>query len=245
MDILLIDDEQEVHDLLSFILRGYRGARVVGHAKNVDEAVQLTIDMKPDLVLLDVQMPGKNGFSYIEEIQEREDIPGIIFVTAHEDFAIRAIRNAAVDYLLKPVKKEELFDALQRFESRLTKHSRKDLVLLAELVSEGKPERLRLNTRTGYVFINPAEIVYIEADGNYSKLHLVNDKLEITTMSLGMLEKKIDPGVFFRVSRSYIINMKCITRVDRKHNTCELENNGSVYTIKIPAQKIKLLEDFF
>ncbi|MFC2090323.1 LytR/AlgR family response regulator transcription factor [Bacteroidota bacterium] len=245
VDILIIDDEQEVHDLLTIMLRSYKGAIVVGHATRVDEAVRLTLDKNPDLVFLDIHMPEKDGFTYIKELQKKEVFPGIIFITAHENYAIQAIRNSAFDYLLKPVNKEELFDAIHRYERNISRNSRNDLHQLAELINSGKPDRLRLNTRTGYVFVNPKEIIYIEADGNYSIIHLVNNRTEITTMSLGMLEAKLESTTFLRISRSYILNMTCISRVDRRENTCELDYLGCVHTVKIPSQKIKLLEDYF
>jgi two-component system LytT family response regulator len=243
--LLIIDDEPEVRDLLSILLRSFQDVQVVGQASNVDEAVSMTIENNPDLVLLDIQMPGKDGFMYIEELHSQNLYPGIIFVTAYENYAVRAIKNAAFDYLLKPVKKEELFDAIKRFMESMNRSKKTDLAELVELLNKTKPGRLKLNTRTGYFFIDPDDIIYIEADGNYSQIRQVNGKTEITTISLGSLEKLLETGPFLRVSRSFIINMKYISRVDRRTNMCELEYNGSLHKLKIPSQKVKLLEGYF
>ncbi len=245
IDILIIDDEREAHELLTVLLRDYNGAAIVGHATHVDEGVKLTLEHQPDLVLLDIQMPGKDGFAFIRELRERELFPGVIFVTAHENYAIEAIKNAAFDYLLKPIKKEELYATLKRYESDRARNNRKNLLQLAEMIHSGKPEKIRLNTRTGFIFVSQSEILFIEADGNYSKIYMVNDRMEVSTISLGMMENRLDSASFLRISRSFILNMNFLSRVDRKESTCILESNGTLHKIKIPSQKIKLLEAYF
>ncbi len=242
---LIIDDEPEVRDLLNILLRKYPDLEVSGVASNVDDAIELALRIKPDLVLLDIQMPGKDGFTFLDELRKYSLFPGIIFVTAYENYAVRAIRNAAFDYLLKPISKAELFGAIDRFREFLNRNQKSDLNHLVDLLNKTRPGRIRLNTRTGYFFVDPDEIMYIEADGNYSHIKLVNGKTETSTLSLGNLEKMIEAGSFLRISRSYIINMKFISRVDRRSNICELEKNGHTHTIKIPMQKIKLLEGYF
>jgi two-component system LytT family response regulator len=245
MQVLIIDDEPEVQDLLSILLRDYPGLKIVGIAPDVDTAIRITLDTKPDLVLLDIQMPGKDGFTYIEELRSLHLYPGIIFVTAYENYAIQAIRNAAFDYLLKPISKEELFQSIARFSEQMNRDKKSDISSLVELLNRSRPGRIRLNTRTGYFFVDPIDIMFIEADGNYSHIRLTSGKTEITTLSLGNIEKLLEEQSFLRISRSYIINMKYVSRVDRRDNSCELEHNGVVHRIKFPSKKIKLLEGYF
>lgn len=243
--LLIVDDEPEVRDLLSILLRNHPGLQVIGSAPGVDEAVKICIADNPDLVLLDIQMPEKDGFSFIQELRMLNLSPGIIFVTAYENYAIRAIRNAAFDYLLKPVNREDLFAAIDRFLDLHRQRRQTDLSELIELLQQSKPGRIKLNTRTGYFFIDPDDIFYIEADGNYSHLRQVTGKDEISTVSIGNLEKLLENGTFLRISRSFIINMKYISRVDRRTNICELEYNGITHQLKIPPQKVKLLEGYY
>lgn len=243
--VLIIDDEPEVQDLLSILLRDYPGLEVVGQASGVDEGLQLTMDQHPDLVLLDIQMPGKDGFTYLEELRSLHLYPGIIFVTAYENYAIQAIRSAAFDYLLKPIRKEELFQSISRFSEFLERDRKDDISRLITLLQKPKPGRIKLNTRTGYFFVDPGDIMFLEADGNYSHIRLTSGKSEITTMSLGNIEKLLEPHSFLRVSRSYIINMKYISKVDRRENLCLLEHDGVVHKIKVPAKKVRLLEGYF
>ena len=245
--ILIVDDEEEVRDLLSILLQSYKGKpiEITGRASGVDEALEIVKADMPDLILLDIQMPEKNGFQFLEALRNLSLYPGIIFVTAYENYAIRAIRNAAFDYLLKPVHRKELFDAIDRYLEMKSRGQDKRLSELVDLLRKSRPGRIRLNTRTGYFFINPEDIIYCEADGNYSHIILQNGKAEISTLNLGTLEKQLGTGNFLRISRSYLINMNYLTRVDRKMNTCELEYDGKTHQIKIPSPKIKLLEEYF
>lgn len=241
--LLIIDDNQDARDLLELFLRDHPGIDIVGKASDVDNAVHLTIIHKPDLVLLDIHLPGKDGFSYLEELRERKLNPGIIFVTAHEDYAIRAIKNAAFDYLLKPVKKIELIAAIDRYSEHMKQTSESDFDLLMSLLNKSRPERIRLNTRTGYFFVDPTEVILIEASGNYSLIRLATGKTETSSLSLGNLENLVNNKSFIRISRSFIINLNYISRVDRRTNMCYLAHNSLEYKIKIPLQSMKLLEE--
>ncbi len=230
---------------MEILLRAYSEAEVIGHAGSVDEALKIAREKEPDLVLLDIQMPDKDGFIFLEELHSHHLFPGIIFITAYENYAIRAIRNSAFDYLLKPIKKAELYAAIDRFVDESRRSRNKDISELIGLIHNNKPGRIKLNTRTGYVFIDPDDIMLIEADGNYSHIKQGGGKEEVCTQNIGAMEKILEDRSFLRISRSFLINMKYISRVDRRNNTCELEHNSHVEKIKIPPQKIRLLEGFF
>ena len=245
MKILLVDDEPEARELLTYMLAGKKGVEVIGTAGTVDEAIKLMENEQPHLVLLDIQMPEKDGFHFIEEMHRSGKDPGIIFVTAFEHYAIQAIRNSVFDYILKPVHQDELNSAIERFRHRRSSVQDQDLHKLLEVLRNRGPSRIKLNTRSGYVLIDPAEIVYCQADGNYTHLHLSRGSSEIITQNLGAMEQLLEGNSFFRASRSYLLNLKYLTRVDRKSCNCQLEYPGASCTIKIPAQKIKILESTF
>ena len=105
--------------------------------------------------------------------------------------------------------------------------------------------RIKLNTRSGYVLIDPSEVVYCQADGNYTHIHLTRGSSEVITQNLGTIEEMLKNSTFFRASRSYLLNLKYLARVERKSCSCFLEYPGASCTIKIPAQKIKMLEAAF
>lgn len=245
LKILLVDDEPEARELLKYMLQESDGVSVIGTAGDVDEAVLIMKREKPHLVLLDIQMPGKDGFQFIEQIQGSEHEPGVIFVTAYEHYAIQAIRNSVFDYILKPVHQEELDSAILRFRTSGRKVQNQDLhELITTLRSKG-PVKIKLNTRAGYMLIDPAEVVFCEADGNYTHIQLTNGSRETCTQNLGNIEEVLEGGTFFRASRSYLLNLKYLSRVDRKNNQCLLEYPGDSCSIRIPAQKIKMLESIF
>ncbi|TFH23952.1 MAG: response regulator transcription factor [Bacteroidia bacterium] len=245
LKILVVDDEPEARELLKYMLQERDGVSVVGTAGDVDEAVSLMKREKPHLVLLDIQMPGKDGFQFIEQIQGSGHEPGVIFVTAYEHYAIQAIRNSVFDYILKPVHQEELDSAILRFRTRVRKVQKQELHQLIETLRSNGPVRIKLNTRAGYLLIDPAEVVFCEADGNYTYIQLTSGARETTTQNLGNIEELLEGGTFFRASRSYLLNLKYLSRVDRKNCHCLLEYPGNTCSIKIPAQKIKMLEAIF
>lgn len=245
MRILLVDDEPEARELLGFMLAGKEGISIVGAAGNVDEAIVLMKKEHPDLVLLDIQMPGKDGFHFIEQVHRSGEDPGIIFVTAFEHYAIQAIRNSVFDYILKPVHQDELEQAIERFRRQEKKGREQDIRKLVDALHDQGPTRIKLNTRSGYVLIDPSEVVYCEADGNYTHLQLSRGNTELITQNLGAIEKILNGSAFFRASRSYLVNLNYLTRVDRKKCSCYLEYPGASCSIKIPAQKMKVLESTF
>jgi len=245
LKILIVDDEPEACELLKYMLQEENGIEIVGTAGNVDQAVSLLHSENPQLVLLDIQMPGKDGFQFIELVQESGLEPGIIFVTAYEHYAIQAIRNSVFDYLMKPVRQEELNTAILRYRDSRKRIRRQDLSQLIETLRENVPGKVKLNIRSGYILINPQEVVYCQADGNYTHIQLVNGAQEITTQNLGAIEELLKGSSYFRASRSYLLNLKYLTRVDRKSCNCILEYPGDTCSIRIPAQKIKMLESNF
>jgi two-component system, LytTR family, response regulator len=245
LKLLLVDDEPEARELLKYMLLENKGVSVVGAAGNVDEALKLMQKERPHLVLLDIQMPEKDGFHFIEKVNLSGENPGIIFVTAYEHYAIQAIRNSIFDYILKPVHQEELESAIDRYRKLSRKVNERDLRKLVEALRGDGPPKIKLNTRTGYVLINPSEVVYCQADGNYTHIQLTRGNCEITTQNLGAIEEILDGNSFFRASRSYLLNLTYLSRVERKSCSCILEHPGKSYTIKIPAQKIRMLEATF
>jgi two-component system LytT family response regulator len=245
LKILIVDDEPEARELLKFILHEGEGLKVVGMAGNVDDAVKLFKEEQPDLVFLDIHMPGKDGFQFIGMVNEGGFEPGIIFVTAFDNYAIQAIRNSVFDYIMKPVRQEELLDAVERYRKRAEKGHNTELSDLIEVLKQNEPGKIKLNTRTGYILIHPPEVVFCKADGNYTHLQMSKGASEVTTQNLGAIEDLLSSGTFFRVSRSYLVNLKYLARVDRKSNLCILEYHGETYSIKIPSQKVKLLESSF
>jgi DNA-binding LytR/AlgR family response regulator len=237
---IIIDDEPEAITSLKILLEDYDEIEVVGEANGVDDGIAVLLDNRADIVLLDIQMPEKNGFELLHELQKYKLNPAVIFTTAFDQFAIEAIRHSAFDYLLKPIDPMELKKSIRRYQS---KHDPNTVMVGIHKLLEMNPnQKLRFATRTGSIFIHPDEIIYIQAEGNYSELFLIGEKRQMVTMYLKDIFDQIPASGFQRLGRSVVINMKYLKKVDRKKRICFLEYKDSQYEIRTPSKYLRELE---
>jgi two-component system LytT family response regulator len=230
---LIVDDEESARKLLEKLLEELQCFNEIRMAKSVSSAISEITQFTPDLVFLDIKMPGKDGFSFISDLPPGVVKPTIIIVTAYDNFAIKAIKNQAFDYLLKPVNRKELRQCVQKFIDCRAESALKD-------VSE-KISRIRVNTRTGTVFINPVSIMYCKAEGNYTTI-VTGEKQHLCSMNLGKVNELLPEKRFIRIGRSFIINLEYITLLDRKDCTISMERNGETVKVKIPRHHLKDLD---
>jgi two-component system, LytTR family, response regulator len=224
---MIVDDEPEARDLLRMLIDPIDGVEVVCEADNVDAAAECFREHLPDLILLDIQMPRKNGFELVRMLRSEGHDPGYIFVTAYDEFAIQALRISAFDYLLKPVDPHDLSDAILRFSTRKAASRLFDPIdkLLGHLHEN---RTIKLNTRCGFLLIDPGEIIYCQADGNYTVIHLTGGRKETVSCNLGRLEESLPDNGFFRISRSVLVNLDFLVRLNTRSGTCTLEAGLSV-----------------
>ncbi|MEZ5196858.1 MAG: LytTR family DNA-binding domain-containing protein [Bacteroidales bacterium] len=238
---LIVDDEQEARDILERLLMRAGNVEILGKASGVDEALEMIIQKDPEVVFLDVQMPEKDGFQLVNELKKFNIQTTVIFVTAHIDYAINALKVAAFDYLLKPVVFDELKEALMRFRcEQKQKAYLKKVEILSNMVNSR--EKICFNTRTGYIYIVPDEIIYCESDVNYTEIHLSKERKEVVTLNLGRVEEIINNNKFHRLGRSFVINTDFLAKADRKTKTCELYKNDERFVIPAPPNQIRILE---
>jgi two-component system, LytTR family, response regulator len=218
---LIVDDEEGARDIMEHLLNRIPDIVVIGKVSSADEALEMVINCLPDLVFLDIQMPEKNGFQLVEYFQKYLLNTHVIFVTAHAEFAINALKVSAFDYLLKPVMMVELQETILRYKAFRCQSSS-----LANInLQPAKPVhncKIKFNTRTGYILISPAEIMYCEADVNYTTIYLGKDNREVITVNLGRVEEILPPDSFYRISRSILINQIYLTKADRQKKQCLL-----------------------
>jgi two-component system LytT family response regulator len=193
---LLIDDERIARAELRRLLAAHPEIEIVGEARNGDEALELIAKNCPDLLFLDIQMPGMTGFDLLGQLDEP---PQVIFTTAFDQHAVQAFEASAIDYLMKPVAPARLAAALQKIRQSTAPLPRLDQVF----VRDG--ERCWL--------VQLADIVLLESEGNYTRLFFAHEK-PLIPRSLAQLEERLDPAIFFRASRQHIVNLKAIERVD-------------------------------
>ena len=240
---VLIDDEPDATQLLEKHLADFPEVQVIGKTHYAMEAVEMVQQLEPALLFLDIELPGKSGFDILDELLNLGLKPQVIFVTAYNDYAIRAIRYAAFDYLLKPVDQEELKAVISRLgQSTAVPNRGEQIRVLKEQMTATKV--LKFSTTGGFVVIKPEDIIYITADWNYAEIHFDDEKKEIVTMNLGSLEDILPPALFFRISRSVIINIGYLTRVSRKKRIATLVKDGKEFSFVIPLLNIRRLEKF-
>ncbi|MEO1517525.1 MAG: LytTR family DNA-binding domain-containing protein [Bacteroidota bacterium] len=213
LKVVIIDDEQNSRDFLDFALHQFnQQVKVVGQAEDVDTGVHTIRKHQPDLVFLDIEMPGGNGFDILEQCQ---DIPfRVVVVTGYDQYAIKAIKYSALDYLLKPVNLRELTIAIERVRQtdRLTTHQQYQL-LKDQLNKPLRPHnQLILSGSKGYKLLHLDQINYVEADGNYARFHLSNGQSQLAIHHMGYYEALLPSNQFFRIHKSYLINIQNVVQ---------------------------------
>jgi two-component system, LytTR family, response regulator len=192
---LIVDDERLARAELARLLAAHPEIEIAGEARNGEEALDLIAKLAPDLLFLDIQMPGMTGFELLDLL---DDVPEVIFTTAYDQFAIRAFEVNALDYLLKPIAPNRLAAALARLRPR-TERTRLEQVFVRE------------GDRCWIVRL--PDIFLLESEGNYTRLYFANER-PLIRRSLNALEEQLDPNLFFRAGRKEIINLKWIDKVD-------------------------------
>lgn len=237
---VIIEDEHEALDLLAGLVEATDLAIVTGSTTNPLKAVKLITDHEPEILFLDICMPGLSGFDILNELRRKAGtLPFVIFTTAYDEYAIKAFEYAAFDYLLKPVDPERLYETLLRYASM--KNNSPDLHNQS-LHDNGRT--LIYRAMTGVVFIDPSEVVFITADGNYSTFHFTSGRMETVTSLLGTIEAQLDSSHYFRASRSCMVNTSFLARIDNKQQQCVLVKNDREFRCEISRDKIKPLMDY-
>lgn len=239
--VLIVDDEEEARNLLERLLLRFQDVCVVGKATSADEAVEMMINTSPELVFIDIQMPEKNGLQLVDYFIKLKLNTKIVFVTAHAEFAISAMKLSAFDYLLKPVLMEQLTETIIRYKADRLQFLN-DHINQNSMRGAVRNCRIKFNTRTGYILVSPEDVMFCEADVNYTHIYMSKDNKETITVNLGRVEEIFAPYSFFRISRSILINRQYLSKADRRTKQCLLVKNGERIFLEIPPNHIRELE---
>lgn len=208
MRALIIDDERLARSALRRLLKMHREVKVIAEAANPDEAIRAIHKASPDVLFLDVEMPGGNGFELLEKL---EDVPAVIFTTAYDEYAVRAFEVNALDYLVKPITADRLAAALGRAQRALAAISK-------------EPSNARRASAHHQIFVRDGERCWIvrltdislmESEGNYTRLHF-GGNAPLVYRSLTAIEQRLSPTTFFRANRSQIVNLGWIEGVENR-----------------------------
>jgi len=239
---IIVDDHEDSQDVLRYLLAQHDDIEVVALAENAEKGIRKILDKLPDLVFLDVQMPGKSGFDLLEELKRNGYMTKVVFTTGYNDYAIEAIRQHAFDYLLKPIDADELAECLTRLRIEL-RRTYQDVTLLGK--TSLSAARLKFNTRSGFILIDPDEICFCEADGNYTHIQLGMQKRETVSVQLGKIEPLLLGTSLVRIGKSHILNLNCIQSLDRKSGLCTFSHHGNTFSIELTAAAVRQLAECF
>ena len=210
MKALLIDDERIARAELRRLLGAHPEIEIVGEARNGKEAQEQIAALAPDVIFLDIQMPGMSGFELLERLDEP---PQVIFTTAFDQHALKAFEANALDYLLKPIAPERLANAVKKLQPARTAPVAPASASAATAPTNTPLDRVFVRDGDRCWMVQFTDIVLLESEGNYTRLYFGANK-PLIPRSLTVLEERLDPAIFFRASRQHMVNLRAIERID-------------------------------
>ena len=241
---IIIDDEPDCVKLLSLQLKMYcPQVQVAATCTSSSDGYEKILDIKPDIVFLDIEMPVMNGFQLLEKIGNINF--RIIFVTAYDQFAVKAFRFSALDYLLKPIDGKDLKSSVEKAAQRNWPQTQQLGHLKQQLDNGGKilPDKIALPYQNGVIFAEIKQVVYCESENNYTRIHTTDSNHYIIAKTLGDIQEVLEERNFLRVHRQYVINLDHIIKyVKGEGNYVIMSNHKSIPVAR--SQKERLIEKF-
>ncbi|HSR17989.1 MAG TPA: response regulator [Ignavibacteriaceae bacterium] len=207
MKALIVDDERLARVELRRLLTPFKEINIVGEAVNTEDALEKITKLNPELIFLDIQMPGKNGFELLEEL---DSVPTVVFTTAYDEYALKAFEYNAMDYLLKPIEPKRLEETIKK----LVEKNRKDHVFKNEKQALTENDQIFVKDGERCWFVKLSSIRLFESEGNYVRLYF-DDVKPLILRTLNYLDERLDNKTFFRANRKHIVNLKYIDKVEQ------------------------------
>lgn len=206
MKALIVDDERLARVELGRLLKKFPAVQVVGEAVNAEDAIEKINQLQPDLIFLDIQMPGKTGFDLLEELDKA---PTVIFTTAYDEYALKAFEFNALDYLLKPIEEKRLEEAIKRVTDRASAAVQ---AMLPENILKAE-DQVFVKDGDRCWFVKLEDVRLFESEGNYVRIFFADAK-PLILRTLNYLDERLDPRTFFRANRKHIINLKWVENIE-------------------------------
>lgn len=239
---IIIDDEKDAREALSSLIELYcPEVEIVGEANSIPTAKSLILTRRPALIFLDISIGETLGFDLLQQLESIHF--QIIFTTAHSEYALRAFRVNAVDYLLKPIEPAQLVAAVEKVKNnQLSTTLNQQLAQIHQSLPKQDSKQLTINSADGIFIVDPDEIVYVRGEGNYSTFYLKDESTVIASKNLGFFEKDLEPPVFFRCHQSFMVNTSQIKKIDSKEGILELRGGARVsFSAKKKEDLLRLL----
>lgn len=231
MKAIIVDDERLARNELKRLLADYPEIEIIEECNSAEDAILAVDKLKPDVVFLDIHMPGKDGFGVLEEL---DYMPHVIFITAYDEYAIKAFEVNALDYLLKPIEVDRLKDAINKVRAELVDPVEKSDKL-------GVDDQVFVKDGDRCWFVNLSDVPMFESEGNYVRVYFDNNK-PLILKSLNNLSNKLDEASFFRANRKFIINLNWVDSIENWFNgglMVKLKNGEKVEISRRQASKFK------
>jgi len=232
---IIIDDERLARNELRKLLQDFPQIEVIDEAANAAEGIEKIDSLMPDLIFLDIQMPGKTGFDMLQDL---ERAPHVIFTTAYDEYALKAFEVNALDYLMKPIEPKRLADALQKLQQAEEKEAAQQAGIRGILTEN---DQVFVKDGERCWFVKLSEVRLFESVGNYAKVFFATNK-PLILKSLNALEERLDEKTFFRANRKHIVNMRMIEKIEPYFNgglLLELQGGEKIEVSRRQAVKFK------
>jgi two-component system LytT family response regulator len=245
---IIVDDENSCIEVLKELITEYcKQITVIATGSSVEEGIQLINELKPDLVFLDIELKNQLSFAILDKLNNNN--LHIIFTTAHEKYAMRAIKASCLDYLLKPLGANELIEAVNKFErtKQLSFNQKKIEILLENMATNtANINKIAVPCNDGYIFVNSSDIMYCEADLKYTNIYTVKNERIVSSKNLGEFEELliVNP-MFFRCHKSYIINIDFVRKFLKSDSQVQMQNDKLLdVSVRKKDDFLKLFERF-
>lgn len=228
LSAIIVDDEPKAIQILSWELTNFsKDIKIIETFTNPEDALTFLKTNTPDCLFLDVQMPTMDGFQFLKKLNHRDF--AVIITTAYDEYAIKALKHEAIDYLLKPIDSEDLGDAIRKiikFNSRILTSNKLERFLIN--LNQKQNKKITLNTDGKLVFLNVEDILFVESDGNYSTFNLMNNQKLVITKKLKDVNGLLPETTFFRIHNSFIVNLNKIKEFMKSEGYVVMESNHKI-----------------
>lgn len=228
LQTIIVDDEPDAGELLKNLLADFHSFEVQEVFTDANRALDAIVMEQPPVVFLDIEMPELSGMEMLKQIQQFSPDTKVVFITAYRNYALEALQNSAFDFICKPIDKTELQSVMRK--------------LIAAIHQNEKPEKpvetkpLLLKTTEGHHYLIPDNILFLEADGNYTSIQLSDGKRLMSSINLGRIQEELLPSQFARISRKHIINKSHLSFINFCKKYCIVTQNGNEHKLEISVK---------
>lgn len=224
INALIIEDDEEALALLKMHLKQHGAFSEIDTAGTAEEGLFKLMETNPDIVFLDIQLPGKSGIDILDVISGKGICSHFVIVSSSRNFALNAIKLDVFNYLLKPVNKIELYNIIDKFRLQIMTNPDKKINEFVDHYDDSL--KIKISTRHSYILIDPVDIIYCKSQGSYTELYLNNGEKEIANTSLLKLEEILSKFSFYRISRAIVINTNYLRSINKQESYCVIASDG-------------------